>query len=104
MLLHKTEGVTTTELDVALADLVREVAHTRRPGKLCYTLTIEPNARAGVTLIDEVKITPPKNEKEKSFFYLGDGGVLLRNDPRQAELSLRMIDDAPAAAPKTVNA
>lgn len=92
----KTDGVTLPELDAELAKLVTAVQETGRKGTLTYKLTVLPNAKVGVRIEDAVDVKEPKAVKGVSFFWVGAGGALLRNDPRQTELPLRVVADSEA--------
>ena len=96
LLQGKTGGVTLPQLDTELAELVNTVRATGRPGTLTYKVKILPNAKKGVRIEDTVDVKRPKEEVGVSFFWVGDGGELLRNDPNQTELPLRIVDDVPA--------
>ncbi len=96
LLQGKTGGVTLLQLDNELAELVNTVRATGRPGTLTYKVKVIPNARKGVKIEDTVDVKRPKEEAGVSFFWVGDGGELLRNDPNQTELPLRVVADVPA--------
>lgn len=103
LLQGKTGGVMLHDLDEQLAHLVRTVQATRKGGTLTYKVKITPNARAGVKIDDELSVKEPKAEAGVSFFFADEHGTLLRNDPRQATLPLRSVDDDDAEqAPRIV--
>lgn len=96
LLQGKTGGVTLAQLDTDLAELVNIVQATGRPGTLTYKVKILPNAKKGVRIEDAVDLKRPREETGVSFFWVGAGGALLRNDPNQTELALRVVgEDAP---------
>lgn len=103
MLQSKTGGVTLTSLDAELASLVKQVRESGRPGKLTYTLKVSRNAKAGVKVEDDIKMTPPKPEADVSFFYVADNGALLRNDPNQHEIKFETVAGDAPSAPKVIN-
>jgi len=92
MLQAKSSGVTLSELDEKLAELVRAVEQSRKPGTLIYRIKISPNAKRGVKLEDAAAIKTPKEDTGVDFFFVGHGGALLRNDPNQTLLNLRAVD------------
>ena len=100
MLQGKTSGVSLPELDAELAELVNEVRDTGRAGTLTYKVKVSRNARAGVKIEDEVSVKLPKGEAGVSFFFVGDGGALLRNDPNQMDIPFKAVPDDASAAPK----
>lgn len=100
MLQGKTSGVSLPQLDAELAELVNEVRETGRAGTLTYKVKVSRNARAGVKIEDEVSVKLPKGEAGVSFFFVGDGGALLRNDPNQMDIPFKAVPDDASAAPK----
>ena len=74
---------------------------TGRAGTLTYKIKILPNARKGVRVEDTVDVKKPKEELGISYFWVGQGGALLRNDPNQTELQLRTVADDDAQPLKT---
>lgn len=101
LLQNKTGGVSLHDLDRELGDLVETVQQTGRPGVLTYKVKILPNAKKGVRVEDTVDVKKPKEELGISYFWVGSGGALLRNDPNQSELQLRTVADDDAQPLKT---
>ena len=101
LLQGKTGGVSLADLDAELAELVNTVTATGRAGRLTYKIKILPNARKGVRVEDTVDVKKPKEELGISYFWVGQGGALLRNDPNQTELQLRTVADDDAQPLKT---
>jgi hypothetical protein len=99
LLQQKAGGVALADLDQALADVVARAIGTHRKGSLTLKITIKPNAKRGVKVIDELKVELPKEEVSESFFFAGDHGELLKNDPAQRELELRTVPDEAGAQP-----
>lgn len=93
LLQGKTGGVTLPQLDAELAQLVQKVQESGRKGSLTYKVIVLPNAKKGVRIEDTVDVKEPKQETGVSFFWVGSGGALLRNDPNQSELPLRVVED-----------
>lgn len=91
-------GTSLATLDHELTELVKAVLLTRRKGKITLTISVRPNAKHGVKVLDESKITMPKEDSSESFFYTNADGQLLQNNPDQAELAL-VADTNPAQQP-----
>jgi hypothetical protein len=91
MLQQKPSGVALVTLDEKLSELVEAVRASGKKGKLTYTITIKPNAKRGVQLDDEVKVDLPRESSGTSYFFVGEGGQLLKNDPAQLSLELRAV-------------
>jgi hypothetical protein len=100
MLQHKSGGVSLAELDHELSELVRAVVAQGGTGTLTYKIKIKRNAKAGIAMHDTLEVKTPKAEVGVSFFFAGDNGELLKNDPNQTLLPLRVISDdsAPGVA------
>ena len=96
MLQGKTGGVALATLDESLAELVQRVQQTGHKGSLTYKLTVLPNAKKGVRIEDKLVHNLPTEESGASFFFVGEDGALLRNDPNQRELELRTVEAEPA--------
>lgn len=100
MLQHKSGGVSLPELDHELSELVKAVVAQGGTGTLTYKIKIKRNAKAGISMHDTLEVKTPKAEVGVSFFFAGDNGELLKNDPNQTLLPLRVISDdaAPGVA------
>lgn len=83
---HLQAGTSLAGFDQDLTELVRRVLATKRKGKIQLTLSIRPNAKHGVKVLDEVKLTLPKEEPSESFFYTTEDGQLLQNNPEGPNL------------------
>lgn len=83
-------GTLDQEATAALADLVEQVAHLERPGKLVLELKVEVAGSGGRTVVIGGKVTtkPPEPAPEQSIFYVGDSGSLHRDDPYQGRLDV----------------
>lgn len=88
-----TGGVALHQLDHELAALVQKVQEAGRAGTLTYKVKVLPNAKQGVRVETAVDVKEPKLETGVSFFWVGQGGALLKNDPNQTELALRVLPD-----------
>ena len=100
MLQYKSGGVSLPELDHELSELVKAVVAQGGTGTLTYKIKIKRNAKAGISMHDTLEVKTPKAEVGVSFFFAGDNGELLKNDPNQTLLPLRVISDdaAPGVA------
>lgn len=74
-----------------LQELVQAVRETGKPGKLTFSITVEPDkADEGVvTLQPDVTLKLPKRPRAKGIFYMDQHGNLTREDPRQLEMELQ---------------
>lgn len=88
-------GQTATDLSEALLELVAAVRETGKKGTLTLKLTVAPHAKGDdviLTLTDDVTLKTPRAERGSSIFYATDDNGLVRNDPRQGELRLEVIE------------
>lgn len=83
-------GTLDDESTAALAELVEQVAHLEKPGKLTLELKVDVAGRGGRTVVIEGKVVtkPPEPAPESSIFYVGDAGSLHRDDPYQGRLDV----------------
>jgi len=81
------------ELDEKLAQLTQQVRHVGKPGKLVIELTLKPrNSEASeVDVIEDARVTAPKQPRKGSIFFTTEEGSLTRTDPNQTEMDLREV-------------
>lgn len=99
------QGALSSELSLALSQLVSAVRSTGRPGSLTLKLSINPTAGGDgttVTLTDDVTVKNPKPKKPSSLFFTCDDGRLTRENPNQQTLPLRTVT-APEEPLRKVN-
>ncbi len=89
------QGQADDEMTAAVAEVVQQVAHLGKKGKVTMTVNIEPVGSGGRTVATECKVVaaPPLPDPEGSIFYIGEGGSLHREDPYQERLDLRQAPD-----------
>jgi vacuolar-type H+-ATPase subunit E/Vma4 len=85
------------KLSGQLSELVEAVVTERKPGELSLKIKVRPNGETSIQLMSESKVKVPERAVPPTIMFVGAGGILQRNDPRQAELPLRAIqpDDRP---------
>lgn len=96
-------GAALEEAGRDLQELVQAVRDTGKPGKLTFSITVEPDKtdETVVTLQPDVTLKIPKRAKAKGMFYMDSHGRLTREDPRQIELELERkakLEEAGAVA------
>jgi hypothetical protein len=94
------KGHPVEEATAALADVVKAVDDTGKPGSVTIVLTVKPTKHGGPekTLIAEVKSKKPIADIAPAVFFSDDDGDLFRVDPRQEEMELREADPTVHAA------
>lgn len=106
VLRNQRKGVMAADLSDKLAELTRAVCAYGKPGKITLTLKLNPASGDGTALsiADEIEIKPPTAPKPNSIFFTTEDGQLLREDPAQKELELKVVPPKETAEPKTITA
>lgn len=100
------------ELTDAINEIVTKVATTQKAGKLTLTLAFKAGKGGQIEIVDELKVTLPKEEKGSTIMFATPEGNLQRQDPRQQTFEgIRSVDqelqarkEAAADAPLTPRA
>ena len=81
-------GALADEAAAMLADLVQEVTHIGRKGKLTLTIQVAPftGNNDTVQLSGKAVVTPPAHDPHAGVFFFTGDGALSRNDPRMNTL------------------
>jgi len=104
---HKS-GSVITEVSQALKQLTAAVQNTSRPGKVALVMTLRPagqNSSGTLVFEPKVKATIPEVPAPASIFYADADFNLVREDPNQTKLDLRVVEPAqPVELRKVVGA
>lgn len=92
------------ELTQQMAALVAAVDSTQRAGELTLKIKLKPAGGGAMELTDEIKAKIPELPKGSSIFFGTPEGSLIRNDPRQPELTGLREVSAPTQALKEAQA
>lgn len=81
-------GALADEAAALLAELVQEVSHVGRKGKLALTIEVAPFTGGGDTirLSGKATVTKPARDAHAAVFFFDEAGSLSRNDPRMNTL------------------
>ena len=94
---HLRGGVCLDEAADALAELVKAVDQTGKPGKLTIELSLKKATRGGALVaMDKITVKKPTEQPMETLFFASPEGSLLTENPAQGKLELREIA-APAA-------
>lgn len=81
-----------------LRDLTREVykitnatLETRKAGTLKITMKFTPTGRGSVEIDAKYDAAVPEHDRPTTTFFVGTDGELMRNDPSQPDLPLRVV-------------
>ncbi|HZT29220.1 MAG TPA: hypothetical protein VFA33_05020 [Bryobacteraceae bacterium] len=89
------KGVTVAELGEALRNLTAAVREVGKSGTLTLTIKVAPASKGAtdvVTVQSQVKTKLPEPDRRVAIFYVTDDNRLVRNDPKQEMLPLRVVD------------
>ena len=92
-------GASLDELSEGLHDLVSKVKETGKGGSIVYTIKVKPASKGvgfSVLITDDVNVKCPKLERDSGIFYATDENNLVRENPAQKNLDLKVV---PAAEP-----
>jgi hypothetical protein len=94
-ILQLNNGAAVAELSAALTTLLAAVRESGKAGSITFTITVKP-ASKGVTNVvmveSQTKARLPEPERGMTVFYVTEDNRLVRNDPRQQPLPLRVVD------------
>ncbi len=86
-------GELNDELAEAMNELVTKVSSTGKTGKLTLTLSLKPGKSGQIEIADDLKVTPPKEERGHTIMFATPEGNLQREDPRQRSIEgIRSVD------------
>lgn len=87
-------GTLHDELTKAMNDLTAAVTTTNKVGKITLSISLKPTNNSGqIEIIDDIKLTLPKENKGTSIMFATPENNLQREDPRQMSITgLRTID------------
>jgi hypothetical protein len=96
-------GECQNEASEKLVGLVQDVSERFKAGTLTITLKVRPAGKGRLMNITwEVVAKPPPEEKEATFLYANEDGLLQKTNPDQKELPLRALPETNTAAPKEI--
>jgi hypothetical protein len=94
-ILQINNGATVAELSEALEKVVAAVRMAGKAGSVTLTLKVAPASKGSTDVLmveSQVRTKLPEPERGISIFYATDDNHLVRNDPRQIQLPLRVVD------------
>ena len=90
-------GATVNELSDALEKVVAAVRATGKSGAITLTLKVAPASKNSTEVLlveSQVKTKLPEPERGMTIFYATPENQLVRNDPKQQTLPLRVVEFA----------
>lgn len=93
MLVSLRWGTLHDDLTQELNELVKKCSDTGKVGTLSLTLKLKPGSGGQIEVIDDIKVTAPKETKGTSIMFATVENNLVREDPRQQSIEgLRSVD------------
>ena len=88
-------GATVAEFATALQTLNNTVREVGKGGEVTLTISVQPASKGNSDVVmvkSRVKAKLPEATRRQTVFYLDDDNQLVRNDPKQQTLELRVVD------------
>jgi translation elongation factor P/translation initiation factor 5A len=88
-------GATVNEFAAALHALNTSVREVGKGGEVTLTISVTPASKGNTDVVmvkSKVKAKLPEASRRQTVFYLDDNNQLVRNDPQQQTLPLRVVD------------
>ncbi|MEC5321197.1 hypothetical protein VSX61_20030 [Brenneria populi subsp. brevivirga] len=96
------KGTLDAELTEALADVIKAVRETRKKGSVTLTLNLamlDSRTENTLKITPDIKFSIPKLEMADTIMFSTADGDLLRDDPDQIQMDLKVINAKSNAAP-----
>lgn len=79
-----------------MAELVKKVNETGKPGKIDLTISVKKLVKTGAMHITgKVKATMPADDAMETLLFATEDGGLSPDNPHQQKLNLTVVDEAP---------
>ena len=94
-ILQMNNGATVAELSEALEQVVAAVRGAGKARTITLTIKVAPASKKSTDVLmveSQVKTKLPEPERGMTIFYATEDNRLVRNDPKQQMLPLRVVD------------
>lgn len=94
-ILQINNGTALAELSSALEQVVAAVRAAGKSGSITLTIKVAPASKGATDVLmveSQVRTKLPEPERGMTVFYATDDNRLVRNDPKQQMLPLRVVD------------
>ena len=85
-------GAAEDEVNDLLTQCLQATNDTGKQSTLTIKLTIKPNGHGVVKVLEDIKATIPKYDREATVLFTDKNNQLVREDPRQQRLDLRQLE------------
>lgn len=99
VLRNQRRGALLQELSEELQRLTASVREHGKGGSVTLVIKVSPanGDASAMSVIDEVRVKVPQAKRPNSLFYATDDGRLVREDPNQKEMVLKVAEAPPVA-------
>lgn len=100
-------GQALQDLSEALTEVVKAVRTAGKVGEIIYKIKVKPASKGEVRTIlieDSIQLKTPHADRPASIFFVSKDNRLMRNDPNQTELPLKVVEMEEGPIRKVVNA
>ena len=87
-------GAAEDEANELLTQCLQATNDTGKQSTLTIKLTIKPNGYGVVKVLEDIKATVPKYDREATVLFTDKNNQLVREDPRQQRLDLRQLESS----------
>lgn len=91
---HLDAGCLVDDATAGLAEIVKAVDETGKPGKLVITVSIRKATAGAMAVLGKVEVKKPINPPLESLLFPTVEGNLLTEDPNQRKLDLKPVSVA----------
>jgi hypothetical protein len=94
-ILQMNNGAAVAELSDALEQVVAAVRAAGKSGSLTFTVKVAPASKGSTDVLmveSQVKTKLPERERGMTIFFATEDNRLVRNDPKQQMLDLRVLN------------
>ena len=94
-ILQMNNGATVMELSDALEKVVAAVRAAGKSGSITLTISVKPASKGSTNVLmveSQVKSKLPEPDRGMTVFYATEDNKLVRSDPRQQSLPLRVVE------------
>ena len=94
-ILQMNNGATVMELSHALEKVVAAVRAAGKAGSITLTVNVKPASKGSNNVLmveSQVKTKLPEADRGMTVFYATEDNRLVRNDPQQQTLNLRVVE------------
>ena len=86
-------GTLLDTLSDKMADLVKQVDTTDKPGELVLRLKVKRVSSAAIGVVPTYELKVPKEKPEETLLYPTPEGNLTQDHPKQQKLALQPVED-----------